>query len=206
MKKQPEVQARTRQKLIDAFFELGKDKKISQITVGELARLAGYNRSTFYEYFLDMPDLIRQAEEDLLAQIRENISQELKPICHADLDASQSTFRFFFQMLNEPMYCLMGPNGDPSFFSKVKDMLFSMLSRMPEMEQVPTNYDYIIAFVYSGAIGYLQHWHTQGKSMPEQELFDLGYRLISRGALDVLAATAGPQGLNSHVSGQEQKK
>ena len=49
MKKQPELTAITRKKLIDTYFELVR--KGEKATVGAICELAGYNRCTFYRYF-----------------------------------------------------------------------------------------------------------------------------------------------------------
>ncbi len=187
MNKQPEVRERTKKKLIDAFFELGKEKNISQISVGELTRLAGYNRSTFYEYFTDMPDLIRCAEDEILDRIRPEIIENANSFLAEDVQGNnQNGLQFIFSMFNEPMYCLLGPNGDPSFFTRIRDLLLPELPKVMRIEQLPEHFDYIMAFVYSALIGYLQHWHEHGESLPESEFLELGHQLLAHGLLSVM--------------------
>ena len=56
----------TKHALIQAFWKLYREKRIEKITVGEIAAAAGYNRSTFYEYFYDVPDVLQQIEDGIL--------------------------------------------------------------------------------------------------------------------------------------------
>ena len=58
--KKPAAKEETKQALIQAFWKLYREKRIEKITVGEIAAVAGYNRSTFYEYFYDVPDVLQQ--------------------------------------------------------------------------------------------------------------------------------------------------
>ena len=70
MKKQSIVTAKTRQKLIDAFWELLEKKNLNRITIKEITDLAGYNRGTFYQFFTDIYALSEDEEERILSAIR----------------------------------------------------------------------------------------------------------------------------------------
>lgn len=70
MKKQPEITERTRQIFVDAFCELYTQKPIEKISVQELTKKAGYNRSTFYLYFSDLYELREYVENDLIEFIK----------------------------------------------------------------------------------------------------------------------------------------
>ena len=48
----------TKEALIDAFIELGSDKPLDKITIGEIADRAGVIRSTFYNHFHDKYEVI----------------------------------------------------------------------------------------------------------------------------------------------------
>ena len=51
MKKQPIQTAKTRQTMIDAFWELAAIQGIDKVTISGITKKAGLNRSTFYVYF-----------------------------------------------------------------------------------------------------------------------------------------------------------
>ncbi len=187
MNKQPEVRARTRQKLIDAFWKLCSEKSINRISVGEVTRLAGYNRSTFYEYFTDMPDLVHQVEDSILENVRESVSNAVACIDQIDLNKNMDAFQIIFRMLNGPIYFLLGPNGDPAFFSRVKEAVFPILADSLGVSENSAYFDYITAYAYSALVGFLQHWHEQGQNLPEQEFLQLGFDLLAYGVFGALA-------------------
>ncbi len=56
----------TKQNLMDAYWELYASNNPGKITVKMITDKAGYNRGTFYAYFLDIEDLHDQIEEELL--------------------------------------------------------------------------------------------------------------------------------------------
>ncbi len=199
MNKQPEVTAQTRRNFIDAFWTLAKQKPVTRITVGEITKEAGYNRSTFYAYFTDMPDLIARVEEEMIQELHEALQSYQLP------DASDSTFtdggnvsdwqtgglpfpdifKDLFGMLNEKMYCLLGPNGDPTFYPRLKAEVLPQLCRLLGVRPDLPHIDYIISYAYSAIIGYLQHWHDSGKDLPADEFCRIGYALMRHGVLGV---------------------
>ena len=67
----------TREVFIDTFCELYRTKPVEKITVSEITRKAGYNRTTFYDYFLDVYDLLEQIEEELINHIGEKITDTI---------------------------------------------------------------------------------------------------------------------------------
>lgn len=58
--------ARSCQTLRQALIKLLKNKELEKITVTELCRSVRLNRSTFYEYYDDIHDLMRDVELDFL--------------------------------------------------------------------------------------------------------------------------------------------
>lgn len=77
MKKQPERTAMTRSALIDTFLELSDQMPLDKITVSEISRRAGFNRSTFYQYFNDTHHLLSCIEDDLLLYIKNKIISQI---------------------------------------------------------------------------------------------------------------------------------
>ena len=71
MKKQPEVTAKTKKAFTDAFCELYSQKPIEKISVQEITNMAGYNRSSFYQHFRDVYDLLDYLEKDVLDSMRQ---------------------------------------------------------------------------------------------------------------------------------------
>lgn len=61
----------TKERVKNAFFQLLGAKEFSQITVTELCQMAEINRTTFYKHYLDMDDLLRKTEDDILENTKE---------------------------------------------------------------------------------------------------------------------------------------
>ena len=55
------------------FTELLKTKPVQSITVREICERTGINRSTFYNHYTDVYDLLEQIERDMLAELGENL-------------------------------------------------------------------------------------------------------------------------------------
>ena len=60
----------------DSLFELLRKKKIEAITVKELCSLADINRSTFYNHYRDIFELVEKLEDEIVHDIMQDISVE----------------------------------------------------------------------------------------------------------------------------------
>ncbi|MCD7843978.1 MAG: TetR/AcrR family transcriptional regulator [Clostridiales bacterium] len=176
MKKQPEITERTRQRFVDAFWSLVREKPISKIAVSELTRRAGYNRSTFYEYFVDTDDLLAYVENKLLEEIRQTILQNM-----TEHHSPCAVFEAIFAAMNEEIYLLVGPNGDSGFASRVRSELLPVIEAyLPIPRDVP-HFDYLIRYVNSALFGLLQHWHEKGKDLSTEEMSAMMQELVVKG-------------------------
>lgn len=104
MKKNPEATAVTRQNLVEAFCILLKKNPVQKITIHAISKKAGYNRSTFYKYFLDVYDILEYIENIVLAQVKENFQQNISPLnfeetFFAAFTKIQSDKAFYFDVL-----------------------------------------------------------------------------------------------------------
>ena len=63
----------TEQEFMTAFWKLYEEKPIEKISIQQLCRTAGYNRSTFYNHFTDIYDLRDQAVTSIFEPIRKKV-------------------------------------------------------------------------------------------------------------------------------------
>ena len=56
----------TKENFITSFWQLYQDKPVQKISIRELCATAGYNRTTFYDHFRDIYDLLEQAIYQIL--------------------------------------------------------------------------------------------------------------------------------------------
>ncbi|MCD7811674.1 MAG: TetR/AcrR family transcriptional regulator [Ruminococcus sp.] len=188
MKKQPEVTAATRQGFIDAFWTLYKEKGIEKISVSEITKISGNNRSTFYHYFLDVYDLLEQIEDKLL----EDVNRDLKSAfgCVADEISSSDDFNILFSRITpvfrkyeEKLFVLIGSHGDPKFSGLLRKHMKENLLAFQVLPNDTEHIDYIINFIYSSIIGMLGFWYEREHDISEEEFIKLVPNLTAYGVL-----------------------
>lgn len=169
MRKQPEITVQTRQNLIDAFWQLYCTKRIDKITVKEITAKAGYNRSTFYEYFTDVYDVLEQIENSLLPRMRKfsrpDLSDPSKPPFAKELAKTLEEYGKYYAVL-------LGDNGDPAFQNKMKDSMKTTLKQklisckaMDEQQA-----DFILEYTLSAMIGVFSYWLRLEERPPIEDL------------------------------------
>lgn len=178
MKKQPEITAQTRENLIQAFWGLYRQKKIEHITIKNITTRAGYNRSTFYEYFVDIYDLLNQFEDSLLEYLKEEILDSLEGGLNDDIIQKLADV---YESKGDYLGILLGENGDPNFVKKLKTVMRSTLVgtfRLPEKEILTS---YIFEFGISAIIGTVTHWYHSKRDLPPKEMVRLLRSMLERG-------------------------
>lgn len=186
MNKQPEITAQTKQNLIDAFWSLYCEKRIEKITVKEITQKAGYNRGTFYEYFIDVYDVLEQIEQSLIPAL-----DELPPITVSNLNMGMPLDMFLklYEQKGKYYSVLLGDNGDPAFASKLKNTIKPALKHsFSENHNLdPTELDFVLEYVLSSMIGIMSYWYRQDKVLPAEDLVALIYDLTENGVIKRLS-------------------
>jgi hypothetical protein len=183
MKKQPELTAQTKENLMEAFWQIYCNKRIEKVTVKEITVKAGYNRSTFYAYFIDVYDVLEQIENSVLPSHQglmphnpTNISTTSLPI-----DALTKIYE-----KNKKYYVvLFGDNGDPSFQSKFKNYMKAMVKKHLDTQGVADSFeiDFALEYTLSGMIGVLTYWFRLKTTPPSNKLFELMGDLMHYGIM-----------------------
>lgn len=134
------ARAETKQTLIDAFWKLYKEKSIEKITVGQIAAVAGYNRSTFYEYFYDVPDVLQQIEDSIMEEMKFGIPDD-ETIPLGDVVA-------IFEHNADRLSVLLGEHGDFSFFFRVRGRMKDAFYALAEQNKVKVDFEISLAIEY----------------------------------------------------------
>ncbi|RUT40315.1 TetR/AcrR family transcriptional regulator [Paenibacillus anaericanus] len=170
---------RTRKILRGVFLELIMEKGLDYVTVKELTERAGLNRGTFYLHYKDIDDFYEQYSVDILEGYRKVIKK---------LGLSRNTQGPFI----EPPYgyikpfeyviehgeffkCFMGPNGDPSFSVKLRELIREQLhhsfqSRRGQMIEVSVKQQYVFSYISSAYVGTLEFWISQGMNISSKNI------------------------------------
>lgn len=178
MNKQPEITDKTRQTFVNAFCDLYSQKPIEKISIQEIANKSGYNRSTFYQYFTDIYELLDYVEEKVLKSINEEMaSREFSTHAFQDaLHCLENTEEILV------LKALLGDYGSVHFVERLKrEIPFEKL-----IVDFPTNAaltPYLIEFYISTLISLFRLWIRNGKDLPPEELVQLIDNLFANGIL-----------------------
>ena len=177
MKKQPERTAQTRKHLIDAFWSAAEEHGISRVSVSGVAKTAGVNRSTFYEYFDDISALLCEAEEEIISEIKRRLWSQLA--IPEKIDSQKITARAVavFEQYGDRLFFLLGEHGDPDFSRKLrKEALETLPNLLPDFSALQDQ-EYVLAFLSAAFIGVLQYWHEGGRKISVEALSKIVQRL-----------------------------
>lgn len=176
MKKQPERTAMTRSILIDTFLTLSEQKPIDKITVSELSDMSGYNRSTFYQYFTDIYNMLSCIEDDLLIYIKDTVVSQIGK-AH-----SEEFFIDAFIRINaekKKVLKLLFSRHSVSFSAKLKEALIPLFAAQMNLPVNDEQTIYKLDFYLSGIIAILSRWVTSVKPMAPEK-----YALLMRQIVD----------------------
>lgn len=179
MKKQPKITEKTRNAFVDAFCDVYRQKPLDKITVQEITRRSGYNRSTFYQYFYDIYALLDYVENDILA-----CAQNIAPpnLIHGLFDDSLiHHIACLFDEKSHYLSALMGDYGSVHFSDKIKIGILSKMD-MPALCSLNSALiSYIQEYCVSTIVSMFRHWYRSGKTLPTEELVTLIHELLAKG-------------------------
>jgi AcrR family transcriptional regulator len=175
MKKQKDITDKTRQAFIDTFCQLYSQKPLDKISVQEITRKAGYNRSTFYQYFFDINDLLSTVEQELLDDIVKKRSQAGK--------SGRSFVEDLVELYEEKelyLEALLGDYGNNHF---LKQIISLPNIDIPELN-FPDDHKlkpYLIEYRLSGSLALFRLWLRRGKDLSAEEFISLVAELYQDG-------------------------
>lgn len=199
MDKQPEITEQTRSNLLEAFWSLYAEMRPDQITVKEITARAGYNRSTFYEYFSDVRQCLDLIEARSLPRL-----DDLPPMPE-DSSPSPDFIESFISLYKEKFKyydVLLGDRGDPSFQRRLIDCIKAAVVNTRKLPAFigAVELDYMLEYILSGMIGIMRYYFHGNPKGSRAEMVAIIYRLMGsdimqhvRGLHSNLQASADPQ-------------
>ena len=180
MRKQPEVTIQTRQNLADAFWQIYCEKRIEKITVKDITTRAGYNRSTFYEYYTDVYDVLEQIESSVLP----DIEKHKKIVPNKSMQFPLKHLVEVYSKNKQYFIVLLGKNGDPAFQEKMKNTYKDLVR--PILQTHGTN-DYILEYgleyAMSAIIGMITYCFTREERPDIERMVQLLNSFMNDGVL-----------------------
>ncbi len=177
---------RTRNLIIEALIELTIQKGFAAVTVQDIVKRAGINRTTFYRHYRDKFDLLDQYAEAVYAlpdnapdsgsETAEDATGEKMVQGLAKLLDYVGRHAKFFRVM-------LGKNGDPAFAAKIRQYVQKRLRRSLPAELLPDENltDLYLSYVSSGAVGGLSWWLEHEMPYSPEEVAAISFRFIVAG-------------------------
>ena len=179
MKKQPELTAMTKQTIIDAFFQITAEGK--KVTVGAITERAGYNRCTFYRYFIDTEQLLSEVETEICDAFEAVLPLQSSAISPPELIRS---FAAIYQQYGDYLSVLLGEHGDSRFLSKMKTIIHPVAH---QLFTASSTSDIAAAlkeeFVLSAVLATVTKWYEMKQPISISELGRLVMNILQYGIL-----------------------
>ncbi len=171
----------TKDKIKQAFWEtLKNNNNIDNITVKEVTSIAHINRSTFYNYYFDMNDLISEVEDEVINKLMENVTNYLKDN-ELTLESWTQLFKYLFLEYEDNIYFLLIKNNDVRLYHKLRSKFIPLMTSSGLIKNDIEHLDYLIAFMFNSISGLLIRWYENDKDISADELINLLTNLFKNG-------------------------
>lgn len=176
---------KSKESLKNSLIELMKKKPVNNITVKELVCDADLNRSTFYNYYSDIPDMLNKLEMELYNEFSHILEIHVTKECLTH-DISNEAHKFIENMCDvikknsEFCKCIFSKNGDIGFLFRLEEMVENHIKDQlkEDFEGKIEHLAYVYSFVKSGYIGILKSWMKGGCIESSKEIASLTYNLV----------------------------
>lgn len=182
----------TRANFINAFWKLYEKKPIEKISINELCRTAGYNRSTFYAHYENIYDLLERAINVMFVPIREKLFEAenfYEVLCSG---AVEGIFFEAFESKNRYIQILFKRNHHWLFGEKVKNEIMKMLKKHYQgMEDDFQRIEILLEYHIEAVIGMMRYWFNNREKITEKDFVKMVYEIASRGVLELMVEEIG---------------
>ena len=180
---------KTKKEIKQALTELMDEKRFEAITVRDITERANINRGTFYLHYQDKYDLLEQCEEEII----QNIIETVRDVQVYDIEvliANGKPFPFIVTILEYIqqnagfLRAILGPNGDPSFQEKLKEVMiqnFFFKKLIKDSTTIPI--EILTTYISSAHLGVIQQWLNTGMKQSSAEMASILYRIITKGPI-----------------------
>ncbi|MFY0804435.1 TetR/AcrR family transcriptional regulator [Peribacillus frigoritolerans] len=174
---------RTKNAIRTALVELIEEKGFETITVKDITTKAKINRGTFYAHYQDKFDLMTKCQEEIMQGMSDIAKQNIPDVIaelgtDSPLNKPFTVFVSIFEYLNvnsEFMKAALGPKGDLSFQTKIKDFMLKTLfendqNALIKEENLLVPGHFLISYIASAHIGVIQQWLDSERKESPQEM------------------------------------
>jgi AcrR family transcriptional regulator len=149
----------TKQVIKDAFLELLQQKDITKISVMELCKKCDINRATFYRYYIDIYDLLKNIQDSFVSEIVNSDAMNDLPN-YTIYDYTKEILEIFFNN-KKLVKILFDTNNNIYFINDVLDIAYEKLINK-WLEAFPSSneeeIEFAVVYIFNGALGIINYW------------------------------------------------
>ncbi len=175
--------------IIDAFFLLIKDKDYDKITVSDVVKKSGIVRSTFYNHYENMPELISAVEDKTVDDIFA-LMESFHP--KNDRDLCKSYFMAICNYTKDNPFLanlFKSPSGNV-FLEKAVTMFHRYVAETSKNENISPksmeHFTYMIAGTIGLCVGVLHKWTAENFASPAENVANVLTEIFLNGVLPYL--------------------
>ena len=168
----------TKRLLQEALLELLEQKDLAGISVTALCDTADIHRSTFYKYYSDPTDLLREIEQDVLDRIP--APPQILDKQNQDRLLSATTAFFDFVKENKRTFrVLFSENSGNGFSAKLVEFLCN--GYIPVDHNSDEQSDrFVRLYIANGTVGMLREWVASDFPLDSRQIAEMMYFLSKK--------------------------
>ncbi|MDR1174993.1 MAG: TetR/AcrR family transcriptional regulator [Treponema sp.] len=175
----------TRKALQESLISLMKEKPVLEISVKEICERAGLSRSTFYLYYHDQYDLLRQIEKEAFIEME----KIFRPYKNGERKGDGRVTTAFLQDIlhsiadnSNSIQILLSENGDGAFQKRFFRNGIESIRQFTEAAGVKPQdervAEYGFGFFIGGIMSLVQMWLKNGMDTPVPEMAKMIARVM----------------------------
>jgi len=163
--------------ICDTLLVMMESKPYYSIKVTDLIKKANISRSTFYVYFDSISDVLQKIHDDFLGAFPDetdvsSLARSKFKRNEIRVDEREMEGYLYLKSNMKTYRILSGPNGDPSFYIRLRNRVTRITSSVlsEELKSIPTTNKQIIATFFAGGKIAVNDWwacHESNISMDE---------------------------------------
>ncbi len=177
MNKKPEVTAATRQRIIDAFWECYTRLPAEKITVNMIVERAGIHRSSFYRYFADVYEVLKDSQDELIDSMRSESRRMRRMTDFTSPEYMNMIADILTGHAGRLHRCLEDSRFREHFIEVFRPEIEESLSLDPSHPGA----DYLTFFLISALIVNFDYWYDHRDSLSLYDISAMGQELFLGG-------------------------
>ena len=167
---------RSKAALKAAFLELFRTEEPEEISVVELCRMAGVNRSTFYAHYSEPRDLLDETEDEVLAAAAEHLFKIGKANDKNAADYILSFLRYI-KSNGKTFRILLVDAADSAFRKKFIRESTGKIVDSFDITLQASEEQYVYSYILNGSSSVIIQWIRSGYAIDEAALVELLFRM-----------------------------